>query len=73
MPVRGAYLRLRSDRADLVRGNIYPVPDPALPFLGAHLTRRHDGVVLLGPPRCSPERSPGPAPGASPAGIGVTA
>ena len=33
MPVRGAYLRLRSDRADLVRGNIYPVPDPALPAL----------------------------------------
>ena len=49
VPIRGAYLRLRSDRADLVRGNIYPVPDPDLPFLGAHLTRRADGVVLLGP------------------------
>jgi (S)-2-hydroxyglutarate dehydrogenase len=49
VPVRGAYLRLRPERAALVRANIYPVPDPGLPFLGAHLTRRHDGVVLLGP------------------------
>jgi 2-hydroxyglutarate dehydrogenase len=32
-----------------VRGLIYPVPDPALPFLGVHLTRRVDGEVLLGP------------------------
>ena len=32
-----------------MRSNIYPVPDPDLPFLGAHLTRGHDGEVLLGP------------------------
>lgn len=49
VPFRGSYLRLRSDRAELVRSNIYPVPDPDLPFLGAHLTRGHNGDVLLGP------------------------
>jgi (S)-2-hydroxyglutarate dehydrogenase len=49
VPFRGAYLRLRPERRNLVRGNVYPVPDPALPFLGAHLTRGIDGEVLLGP------------------------
>jgi 2-hydroxyglutarate dehydrogenase len=49
VPFRGAYLRLRPDRSDLVRASIYPVPDPDLPFLGAHLTRGPDGSVLLGP------------------------
>ena len=32
-----------------MRANVYPVPDPELPFLGAHLTRGSDGAVLLGP------------------------
>ncbi len=49
VPFRGAYLRLTPARRELVRGLIYPVPDPALPFLGVHLTRRIDGEVLLGP------------------------
>lgn len=49
VPFRGAYLRLRPERNDLVRGLIYPVPDPRLPFLGVHLTRTVDGQVLLGP------------------------
>jgi (S)-2-hydroxyglutarate dehydrogenase len=49
VPFRGAYLRLRSERRHLVRSLIYPVPDPALPFLGVHLTRRVDGEVLIGP------------------------
>ena len=49
VPIRGSWLRLRPDKAGLVRGNIYPVPDPDLPFLGAHLTRGHDGSVLIGP------------------------
>jgi (S)-2-hydroxyglutarate dehydrogenase len=49
IPFRGAYLRLRPERRDLVRRLIYPVPDPALPFLGVHLTPRVDGEVLLGP------------------------
>ncbi len=49
VPFRGAYLRVRPERDALVRANVYPVPDPALPFLGAHLTRGADGTVLLGP------------------------
>jgi (S)-2-hydroxyglutarate dehydrogenase len=49
LPFRGAYLRLAPGRRELVRANIYPVPDPELPFLGMHLTRRIDGEVLLGP------------------------
>jgi L-2-hydroxyglutarate oxidase len=49
VPIRGSYLKIRPERAGLVRGNIYPVPDPELPFLGAHLTRGHDGSVLIGP------------------------
>ncbi len=49
VPFRGAYLRLVAERRDLVRSLIYPVPDPSLPFLGVHLTRRIDGEVLVGP------------------------
>jgi L-2-hydroxyglutarate oxidase len=49
VPFRGAYLRLASERRHLVRSLIYPVPDPALPFLGVHLTRHIDGEVLIGP------------------------
>lgn len=49
VPFRGAYLRLRPGREELVRSNIYPVPDPDLPFLGMHLTRTPAGEVLLGP------------------------
>jgi L-2-hydroxyglutarate oxidase len=49
VPFRGAYLRLTPDRTNLVRGLIYPVPDPRLPFLGVHLTRHVDGSVLVGP------------------------
>ena len=48
-PVPGEYWRLRAERTHLVRGLIYPVPDPALPFLGVHLTRKIDGTVVLGP------------------------
>ena len=49
VPFRGAYLRLAPERADLVRGQIYPVPDPELPFLGVHLSRTVAGDVLIGP------------------------
>ena len=49
VPFRGAYLRLRPEKRDLVKGLIYPVPDPSLPFLGVHLTRHMDGEVSLGP------------------------
>jgi L-2-hydroxyglutarate oxidase len=49
VPFRGAYLKLRPERRELVRGLIYPVPDPRLPFLGVHLSRHVDGEVSLGP------------------------
>lgn len=49
VPFRGEYYTLRPDRASLVRGLIYPVPDPALPFLGVHFTRGIDDVVEAGP------------------------
>jgi L-2-hydroxyglutarate oxidase LhgO len=49
IPFRGEYRQLLPERRDLVRGLIYPVPDPALPFLGVHLTRTIDGSVLIGP------------------------
>jgi L-2-hydroxyglutarate oxidase LhgO len=49
VPFRGEYWRLRADRHGLVRGLVYPVPDPTLPFLGVHLTRMVDGSVLIGP------------------------
>jgi (S)-2-hydroxyglutarate dehydrogenase len=49
VPFRGAYLRLAADGPPVVRGMVYPVPDPQLPFLGVHVTRHIDGHVLLGP------------------------
>ncbi|MGH2583375.1 MAG: L-2-hydroxyglutarate oxidase [Dehalococcoidia bacterium] len=49
VPFRGDYYVLRPERRHLVRGLIYPVPDPAFPFLGVHFTRRIDGAVWLGP------------------------
>jgi L-2-hydroxyglutarate oxidase len=49
VPFRGSYLKLKPERRRLVRALIYPVPDPALPFLGVHLSRHIDGEVSLGP------------------------
>lgn len=49
VPFRGEYWRLQASRTSLVRGLIYPVPDPAFPFLGVHFTRRVDGEVWIGP------------------------
>jgi (S)-2-hydroxyglutarate dehydrogenase len=49
VPFRGAYLRLSADQPPVVRGMVYPVPDPELPFLGVHVTRHIDGHVMLGP------------------------
>ncbi|MBW8486280.1 L-2-hydroxyglutarate oxidase [Actinomadura sp. PM05-2] len=49
VPFRGEYYRLVPERAGLVRGLIYPVPDPRYPFLGVHFTRRVDGGVDVGP------------------------
>jgi 2-hydroxyglutarate dehydrogenase len=49
VPFRGAWLRLRPERRELVRSMVYPVPDPSLPFLGVHFTRGTDDEVLVGP------------------------
>jgi len=49
VPFRGDYYILRPERRDLVRGNIYPVPDPRFPFLGVHFTPRMNGDLWLGP------------------------
>ncbi|WP_407341746.1 L-2-hydroxyglutarate oxidase [Pengzhenrongella phosphoraccumulans] len=49
VPFRGEYFELAPHAADLVRGLIYPVPDPRFPFLGVHLTRMMDGSVHAGP------------------------
>jgi (S)-2-hydroxyglutarate dehydrogenase len=49
VPFRGDYYTLRPDARPLVRGLIYPVPDPRFPFLGVHFTRRVDGNVWAGP------------------------
>lgn len=49
IPFRGEYYELAPGRQELVRGLIYPVPDPALPFLGVHFTRRVHGGVEAGP------------------------
>jgi L-2-hydroxyglutarate oxidase LhgO len=46
---RGEYFRLVPERTNLVKGLVYPVPDPAYPFLGVHVTPRVDGSVDLGP------------------------
>jgi L-2-hydroxyglutarate oxidase len=49
VPFRGAWLRLRPEARDLVRGHLYPVPNPDLPFLGVHFSRGVDDEVLMGP------------------------
>jgi len=49
LPFRGAYLHLADGQAPVVRGMIYPVPDPEVPFLGVHVTKHIDGHVSLGP------------------------
>lgn len=49
VPFRGEYFELKEERRELVKGLIYPVPDPEFPFLGVHLTRGMDGAVEAGP------------------------
>lgn len=49
VPFRGEYFELIPERRNLVRGLIYPVPNPAFPFLGVHFTRMIDGSVHAGP------------------------
>jgi len=49
VPFRGSYYTLRPERSGLVRHLVYPVPDPAFPFLGVHFTRDVHGEVHVGP------------------------
>ena len=49
VPFRGEYYEIVPDRAHLCQTMIYPTPDPDLPFLGVHFTRRSDGKVIVGP------------------------
>lgn len=49
VPFRGEYMTVVPEKAHLVRGLIYPVPDPRYPFLGVHFTRRVSGEVEVGP------------------------
>jgi L-2-hydroxyglutarate oxidase LhgO len=49
VPFRGEYYDLIRERSSLVRGLVYPVPDPRFPFLGVHFTRRVNGSVDAGP------------------------
>jgi L-2-hydroxyglutarate oxidase len=49
VPFRGEYYQLKAEKAHLVQGLIYPVPNPLFPFLGVHCTKMIDGSVHLGP------------------------
>jgi L-2-hydroxyglutarate oxidase len=49
VPFRGEYYQVRPERVEIVRGLIYPVPDPRFPFLGVHFTRMIDGALEAGP------------------------
>jgi len=49
VPFRGEYMSVRTEKADFVRGMVYPVPDPRYPFLGVHFTRRVSGALEVGP------------------------
>jgi L-2-hydroxyglutarate oxidase LhgO len=49
LPFKGSYRYLIPEAARRFRGNIYPVPDPRMPFLGVHVTRGVDGAVSVGP------------------------
>ncbi|VDA09562.1 L-2-hydroxyglutarate oxidase LhgO [Klebsiella pneumoniae] len=48
-PFRGEYFQLAPQHNQIVNHLIYPIPDPAMPFLGVHLTRMIDGSVTVGP------------------------
>lgn len=49
VPFFGQYAQLTPDHRQILNGLVYPVPDPAYPFLGVHLTKRVDGEMLVGP------------------------
>lgn len=49
VPFFGQYSKLAPEHRTVLNGLVYPVPDPAYPFLGVHLTKRVDGEMLVGP------------------------
>lgn len=49
IPFRGEYFELVPEKRSLIKGLVYPVPDPKFPFLGVHLSRTIDGLVEAGP------------------------
>jgi L-2-hydroxyglutarate oxidase LhgO len=49
VPFRGVYLKLMPSTEPLVKGMVYPVPDPMLPFLGVHFTKHVHGGIMIGP------------------------
>ena len=49
VPFRGEYFELKPEKRYLVKHLIYPVPNPAFPFLGVHFTRMIDGSIHAGP------------------------
>ena len=49
VPFRGQYMAVADSKRELVRGMVYPVPDPRYPFLGVHFTRRVSGPLEVGP------------------------
>ncbi|MEC3883937.1 L-2-hydroxyglutarate oxidase [Halobacillus sp. HZG1] len=49
IPFRGEYFKLKEEKSHLVKGLIYPIPNPDFPFLGVHLTKTMDGGVHAGP------------------------
>lgn len=49
LPFKGIYYKIRPEKQNMVRGNIYPVPDINLPFLGIHLTKVISGELYAGP------------------------
>jgi L-2-hydroxyglutarate oxidase len=49
VPFRGYYAEVVTSKRDMVEGHVYPAPDPELPFLGVHLSKRADGRLIVGP------------------------
>jgi (S)-2-hydroxyglutarate dehydrogenase len=60
VPFRGEYMNVLPTKRDLVRGMVYPVPDPRYPFLGVHFTRRVTGELEVGPNAVLALRREGP-------------
>ncbi|KYR00876.1 hypothetical protein DLAC_02936 [Tieghemostelium lacteum] len=49
VPFRGSFMKFKSEYSHLIKGNVYPVPNPQFPFLGIHFTKKVSGDIWLGP------------------------